>query len=325
MVCDGQALQPVIAINTEEDSLARYTSPRYEAIWVLEPVSVGNVQEIVLNFLRPRAKYSGNVSPPRSTGTSALEYISIIHGWPGRGPDLMSGHLFDRRIPLVKFTGALECAEGVGHPRTNTCPLCGRHARNMMRKSEVGNQNLKFGHSHGDLAMTFTCTARSALAVFLSFSLLSLTCEAQPLAAPRSQSSTKQFREDLPAVPQYPTSQPAERLGGQTPAAQAAGKASLNFPPDRNDSVALQCEQLAGQPLDTLRIGDGVDFDKDTGRSGAAGLRAGCRAPARTGALSISVWPRAGCGEALSRGSRAIRGGGPSRLWLRFVFPGGVL
>ncbi len=58
----------------------------------------------------------------------------------------MSGHLFDRRIPLVKFTGALECAEGVGHPRTNTCPLCGKHARNMMRKSEVGNQNSKFGN-----------------------------------------------------------------------------------------------------------------------------------------------------------------------------------
>ena len=105
--------------------------------------------------------------------------------------------------------------------------------------------------------MTMICTSRSALAVFLSFSLLPLTSVAQPLA----QRATRQFPEDQPGFPQYPTSQPTNQRGGRT-AAQAAGTASLNFPPDRSDPVAMQCEQLAGQPLDTLRIGDGVDFTK---------------------------------------------------------------
>jgi len=45
-----------------------------------------------------------------------------------------------------------------------------------------------------------------------------------------------------------------------TSAAAAAGRASLNFPPDRNDAVALQCDQLADNPVDSLRIGDGVLF-----------------------------------------------------------------
>ncbi len=108
--------------------------------------------------------------------------------------------------------------------------------------------------------MAMVCTARAALAVFLSFSLLSLPCVAQPHAEPRGQQGTKQFPEDQPGFPQYPTSQPGSQRVAQNVA--AAGTASLNFPPDRSDSVALQCEQLAGQPLDTLRIGDGVAFEK---------------------------------------------------------------
>ena len=36
----------------------------------------------------------------------------------------------------------------------------------------------------------------------------------------------------------------------------------LNFPPDRNDSVALQCDQLADDPFDAQRVGAGVDFEK---------------------------------------------------------------
>jgi TPR repeat protein len=131
-----------------------------------------------------------------------------------------------------------------------------------------------------------TCTCRSALALFLCFSLLSLTCVAQPLAEPRSQRSTGQFPEDQPGFPQYPgaqsgsqagttqypedqpgfpqypTSQPTNQRGGRTAAAQAAGSASLNFPPDRNDSVALQCDQLANQPSDAQRIGEGVTLKK---------------------------------------------------------------
>jgi TPR repeat protein len=104
------------------------------------------------------------------------------------------------------------------------------------------------------------CTCRSALALFLCFSLLSLTCVAQPLAEPRSQRSTKQFPEDQPGFPQYPTSQPTNQRGGRTAAAQAAGTASLNFPPDRNDPVALQCDQLTNPVADALRIGDGVSI-----------------------------------------------------------------
>jgi len=90
--------------------------------------------------------------------------------------------------------------------------------------------------------MTITCTSRSVLSVFLSFSLLSLACGAQSGAQ------------------QYFTAQLGQRPEQNPAAAAAAGKASLNFPPDRDDSVALQCDQLAGQPLDALRIGDGVAF-----------------------------------------------------------------
>jgi TPR repeat protein len=82
-------------------------------------------------------------------------------------------------------------------------------------------------------AMAVTCTSRSALAVFLSFSLLSLPCVAQP----------------------------APQQGAQNVAA-AAGRASINFPPDPNDPVALQCDQLADQPRDAQRVGEGVAFKK---------------------------------------------------------------
>jgi len=129
--------------------------------------------------------------------------------------------------------------------------------------------------------MATISTARSTLAIFLSFSLLSLTCVAQPLAEPGGRQGTKQFPEDQPGFPQYPgaqsgsqtgttqypedrpgfpqypSSQPTNQRGGQGPA-QAAGKASLNFPPDRNDSVALQCDQLTDQTSDPQRVGDGV-------------------------------------------------------------------
>ncbi len=88
--------------------------------------------------------------------------------------------------------------------------------------------------------MSIVCTPRSALVVFLSFSILF--------------SSAAQG-----SMQQYPAAQRAQRRPEQNPsAAAAAGKASLNFPPDRADPIAMQCERLAGQPLDTLRIGDGV-------------------------------------------------------------------
>jgi TPR repeat protein len=110
--------------------------------------------------------------------------------------------------------------------------------------------------------MTYTCSCRSALAVLLSCSFLSFTCVAQPLADPGSQGSSKQFPEDQPGFPQYPGLQPTTQRADPAATALAAGKASLNFPPDRDDSVALQCDQLAGQPLDALRIGDGVAFEQ---------------------------------------------------------------
>jgi TPR repeat protein len=105
--------------------------------------------------------------------------------------------------------------------------------------------------------MAILCTARSALAVFLSLSLLSTTGLAQPLA----QTGTRKFPEDRPGFPQYPGLQPSVQRSGP-PAAPSAGTGSLNFPPDRNDSLALQCDRLADGPLDAQRVGDGVEFEK---------------------------------------------------------------
>ncbi len=104
--------------------------------------------------------------------------------------------------------------------------------------------------------MPIYCTARSVLALFLSFSLISSTCIAQPVA----QTGTRQFLEDRAGFPQYPTAQSAPQRGGQT-AAAVVGTASLNFPPDRNDSVAQNCDQLADRPQDAQRVGDGVAFE----------------------------------------------------------------
>src|ERR1700676_3060938 len=77
---------------------------------------------------------------------------------------------------------------------------------------EAGAQFVRLrGATCGDPAMT--CTYRSALALFLCFSLLSLTCVAQPLAESRSQGSTKQFPEDQPGFPQYPGAQSGSQPG----------------------------------------------------------------------------------------------------------------
>jgi hypothetical protein len=100
--------------------------------------------------------------------------------------------------------------------------------------------------------MAIKCTARSELAVLLPFSLFSSTSFAQ--------GGTRQFLEDQPGFPQYPTSQPATQRGSQS-AAVSTGTASLNFPADRNDSVALQCDQLANPPLDAQRVRDGIAFE----------------------------------------------------------------
>jgi hypothetical protein len=58
-----------------------------------------------------------------------------------------------------------------------------------------------------------TCTCRSALALFLCLSLLSLTCVAQPLAEPGSQRGARQFPEDQPGFPQYPGAQSGSQTG----------------------------------------------------------------------------------------------------------------
>ncbi len=123
----------------------------------------------------------------------------------------------------------------------------------MMRRAEIQIEKFRLKATHGDLAMTITCTCRSALAVLLSFSLFSMTCVAQ--------SGAQQFPEDRPGFPQYPTAQSRPQRSAQDVVA-AAGRASLDFPPDRNDSVALQCDQLADHPSDPQRIGDGVVFEK---------------------------------------------------------------
>ncbi|MGH9685768.1 MAG: tetratricopeptide repeat protein [Candidatus Acidiferrales bacterium] len=108
--------------------------------------------------------------------------------------------------------------------------------------------------------MSIVRITRPALAVFLCFSLLSLPRVAQPSTQPTAQRGTQQYPEDQAGFPQYPTAQRPQRSVQDVVA--AAGTASLNFPPDRDDPVAMQCEQLAGQPLDTLRVGDGVAFEK---------------------------------------------------------------
>jgi TPR repeat protein len=111
------------------------------------------------------------------------------------------------------------------------------------------------------------CIARPALAICLSFSLLSLTSVAQPLAQPSTQPAaqrgTQQYPEDQPGFPQYPGAGTQSAPPRSTRvAAAAAGKASLNFPPDRNDAVAMQCDQLADEPADPQRVDNGVAFEK---------------------------------------------------------------
>src|SRR5689334_11417032 len=99
--------------------------------------------------------------------------------------------------------------------------------------------------------MTVTLSCRSALAIFLSFSVSSLTCVAQPLAGAAGQRGAKQFAEERSSVP-VNREMPGGAQNRPTSAAAAAGRASLNFPPDRNDAVALQCDQLADNPVDSL-------------------------------------------------------------------------
>lgn len=101
--------------------------------------------------------------------------------------------------------------------------------------------------------MAIIGTCRSALALFLSFSVFSMTCVAQ--TAPR------QFPEDGPGFPKYPSAQPRPQRPVQS-AVAAAGRASLDFPPDPNDPVAVQCDQLADNPSDPRRLADGVAFEK---------------------------------------------------------------
>jgi len=101
--------------------------------------------------------------------------------------------------------------------------------------------------------MAIICMCRSALALFLSFSVISTTCVAQ--------ASTRQFPEDQAGFPKYPTAQPRSQRSVQDVVA-AAGHASLDFPPDRNDPNALQCDQLADHPSFPQRIGDGVFLEK---------------------------------------------------------------
>jgi TPR repeat protein len=76
-----------------------------------------------------------------------------------------------------------------------------------------------------------------------------------------AQTGTRPFAEDGPEFAKYPTAQPNQQRSAQDVVA-AAGRASLDFPPDRNDSVALECDQLADSTYDPQRIGDGVAFEK---------------------------------------------------------------
>jgi TPR repeat protein len=101
--------------------------------------------------------------------------------------------------------------------------------------------------------MKLISICRSVLALFLAFPLLSATCVAQ--------SGAQQFPEDQAGFPQYPTARSRPQRSAENVVA-AAGRASLDFPPDGNDSVARQCDQLADHPSDAKRIGDGVAFER---------------------------------------------------------------
>ena len=99
------------------------------------------------------------------------------------------------------------------------------------------------------------------LAMVLSFSLLCFTAGVQ-------------------AYPASPAG--AGQRGGQTAVARAAGSASQNFPPDRSDPVALQCDRLTNPAADALRIGDGVSVkDIDVSQALPVCEQAAARQPAR--------------------------------------------
>lgn len=69
----------------------------------------------------------------------------------------------------------------------------------------------------------------------------------------------------FPGVPPYPTRQPTPYpypSGQQTPQNVPVQGPVVNFPPDRKDSVALKCDELADSPLDPQRIGSGAGFEQ---------------------------------------------------------------
>src|ERR1700689_3919711 len=90
--------------------------------------------------------------------------------------------------------------------------LCREPAKGIIRASRK-RQNLVRPTLGGYPPMATISTARSTLAIFLSFSLLSLTCIAQPLAEPGGRQGTRQFPEDQPGFPQYPGAQSGSQTG----------------------------------------------------------------------------------------------------------------
>jgi len=94
---------------------------------------------------------------------------------------------------------------------------------------------------------------RVLLVFVLSIALVNLTAFAQQ-------------GPDWSKIPPYPHSSPSQRTpqdnSGETATARAAGTASLDFPPAKNDPVALQCDQLADSTLDPWKVGEGIPYQK---------------------------------------------------------------
>jgi TPR repeat protein len=88
---------------------------------------------------------------------------------------------------------------------------------------------------------------RSVVAVVLVVSIVALGVDAQV----------------FPGGPAYrlPETQIGAKRADSQMAVAAAGRASLDFPPDTRDPIARECDQLAEHPADPLRIGQGVAID----------------------------------------------------------------
>jgi hypothetical protein len=123
--------------------------------------------------------------------------------------------------------------------------------------------------------------------VLVSICLLSLSCcvaefcQAQIPGVPPYPTNRDSAPQpgQIPGVPPYPMNRRPAPQPAQKP---AVARAVVNYPPDRNDPIAMRCDQLADSPIDPQRIGDGVQFGQiDVKEALPACQQAAARQPAR--------------------------------------------